>query len=151
MPGRRKPSRSRIDAEDDDAVGVLVRGEKERPGRVDAEPARCPSPRRDVLDESKGALGLVDGEHRDGVVSAVRGVEEPTARMRQDLGSAEFVADGDAVLEPICVRIAIAVKLTGIPRSTLYELIGAGELETVKLGRSTIIRYASLKRLFERR
>lgn len=67
------------------------------------------------------------------------------------LPASSFVADGDAVLEPICVRIATAVKLTGIPRSTLYELIGAGELETVKLGRSTFIRYASLKRLFERR
>lgn len=53
-------------------------------------------------------------------------------------------------VEPICVRIAAAVKLTGIGRSTLYELIKAGELETVKVGRSTFIRYASLKRLFEK-
>jgi len=52
--------------------------------------------------------------------------------------------------EPICVRIAAAVKLTGIGRSTLYELIKAGELETVKVGRSTFIRYVSLKRLFEK-
>jgi excisionase family DNA binding protein len=42
------------------------------------------------------------------------------------------------------------VKLTGIGRSTLYELIKAGELETVKVGRSTFVRYASLKRLFEK-
>lgn len=53
-------------------------------------------------------------------------------------------------IEPICVRISAAVKLTGIGRSTLYELIKAGELETVKVGRSTFIRYASLKRLFEK-
>jgi len=53
-------------------------------------------------------------------------------------------------LEPICVRIAVAVKLTGIGRSTLYELIAAGEIETVKVGRSTFIRYDSLKRLFEK-
>ena len=52
--------------------------------------------------------------------------------------------------EPICVRIAAAVKLTGISRSTLYELINASEVETVKVGRSTFIRYASLKRLFEK-
>ncbi|HEX2811887.1 MULTISPECIES: helix-turn-helix domain-containing protein [Sphingopyxis] len=50
----------------------------------------------------------------------------------------------------VCVRIAAAVKLTGIGRSTLYELIKAGELETVKVGRSTFVRYASLKRLFEK-
>jgi excisionase family DNA binding protein len=57
---------------------------------------------------------------------------------------------GDLPAEPICVRVATAVKLTGIPRSTLYELIGAGEIETVKIGRSTFILYASLKRLFEK-
>lgn len=57
----------------------------------------------------------------------------------------------DIPTEPICVRVATAVKLTGIPRSTLYELIGAGELETAKIGRSTFILYASLKRLFEKR
>lgn len=53
-------------------------------------------------------------------------------------------------LEPISVRIATAVKLTGICRSTIYELIGDGTLETVKIGRSTFILYPSLKRLFER-
>lgn len=52
--------------------------------------------------------------------------------------------------EPISIRIAAAVKLTGIGRSTLYEMINAGEIETAKIGRSTFIRYASLKRLFER-
>ncbi|RIV80350.1 helix-turn-helix domain-containing protein [Pelagerythrobacter aerophilus] len=57
--------------------------------------------------------------------------------------------DGGEALEPICVRIRTAVELTGIGRSTLYELINAGELETVKVGRSTFVIYASLKRLFE--
>ncbi len=52
--------------------------------------------------------------------------------------------------EPICVRVSVAVKLTGISRSTLYELIGEGQIESVKVGRSTFIRYESLKRLFER-
>ena len=53
-------------------------------------------------------------------------------------------------LEPISVRIATAVKLTGIGRSTLYELIGSGEIETVKIGRSTFIPYRSLKHLILR-
>ena len=52
--------------------------------------------------------------------------------------------------EPISVRVADAIKLTGIPRSTLYELIAAGAIDTVKIGRSTFILYASLKRLFEK-
>lgn len=55
-----------------------------------------------------------------------------------------------ADLEPISVRIATAVKLTGIGRSTLYELIGSGQIETVKIGRSTFIPYRSLKHLILR-
>lgn len=54
----------------------------------------------------------------------------------------------DAVaIEPLTVRIATAVKLTGISRSRLYELIQSGDLETVKVGRSTLIPFKSLKRL----
>lgn len=51
------------------------------------------------------------------------------------------------VVEPLTVRIATAVQLTGISRSRLYELIQSGELETVKVGRSTLIPYRSLKAL----
>ncbi|MCW0197391.1 MAG: helix-turn-helix domain-containing protein [Sphingopyxis sp.] len=67
-------------------------------------------------------------------------------------GSLSSVQDVFGILptEPIGVRVPVAVKLTGISRSTLYELIGAGEIEAVKVGRSTFIRYVSLKRLFDR-
>jgi excisionase family DNA binding protein len=50
-------------------------------------------------------------------------------------------------IEPLTVRISTAVQLTGISRSRLYELIQSGELETVKVGRSTLIPYRSLKTL----
>jgi excisionase family DNA binding protein len=50
-------------------------------------------------------------------------------------------------LEPLSVRIAAAVQITGISRSRLYELIQSGDLETVKVGRSTLIPYRSLKAL----
>ena len=50
-------------------------------------------------------------------------------------------------LEPITVRIPVAVQLTGIGRSKLYELIAAGEIETAKVGASTLITVASLRRL----
>ena len=49
--------------------------------------------------------------------------------------------------EPLTVRISAAVQLTGISRSRIYELIQSGELETVKIGRSTLIPYRSLKAL----
>ncbi|QJU59375.1 helix-turn-helix domain-containing protein [Sphingomonas sp. AP4-R1] len=49
--------------------------------------------------------------------------------------------------EPITVRIPAAIKMTGIGRSKLYELIKAGEIETVKIGSSTLIKVDSLQRL----
>lgn len=51
------------------------------------------------------------------------------------------------VIEPLTVRISTAVQLTGISRSRLYELIQSGDLITVKVGRSTLIPYKSLKAL----
>lgn len=36
--------------------------------------------------------------------------------------------------EPLAVRIPDAVRMTGIGRSKLYELIASGDLETIKIG-----------------
>lgn len=47
--------------------------------------------------------------------------------------------------DPISVRIVDAVRLTGLSRSKLYQLIAAGEIETAKVGRSTIIPVQSLR------
>lgn len=52
--------------------------------------------------------------------------------------------------EPITVRIPVAIKLTGIGRSKLYELIKSGDVETVKIGTATLVKVASLRRLTER-
>ncbi len=49
--------------------------------------------------------------------------------------------------DPITVRIHEAVRLTGISRSVLYELIRSGQLETVKVGRTTLVLYAALRAL----
>jgi excisionase family DNA binding protein len=54
------------------------------------------------------------------------------------------------VMEPIAVRILEAVRLTGIGRSKLYELIASGDIETVKIGSCTLIPMASLHGLIER-
>jgi len=60
----------------------------------------------------------------------------------------EAVAEQQALpTEPVSVRVAMAVRLTGIGRSTLYELIKSGEIETIKIGRSTLIPYRCLKKL----
>jgi hypothetical protein len=59
-------------------------------------------------------------------------------------------ADKPQVMEPIAVRILEAVRLTGIGRSKLYELIGSCDIETVKIGSCTLIPMASLHGLVER-
>ena len=55
-----------------------------------------------------------------------------------------------APMEPLAVRIPTAMQLIGVRRSTVYGLIKAGELRTVKLGRATLITMSSLRRLIER-
>ena len=54
------------------------------------------------------------------------------------------------LIEPLTVRIPVAVQLTGIGRSKLYELIKSGDVETVKIGTATLVTMASLRRLVER-
>ncbi|MBA4756618.1 MAG: helix-turn-helix domain-containing protein [Sphingobium sp.] len=52
--------------------------------------------------------------------------------------------------DPICVRVNEAARMIGVGRTKLYELIAAGEVETVKLGKATRITTASLHNLVRR-
>ena len=54
-------------------------------------------------------------------------------------------------IEPIAMRVPEACRYLGIGRSTLYVLIGEGEIEVIKLGSSTLVLTQSLKNLIERR
>ena len=54
-------------------------------------------------------------------------------------------------VEPICVRINDAARMIGVGRTKLYELIATGEVEVVKLGKSTRVMTASLRALVDRR
>jgi excisionase family DNA binding protein len=53
-------------------------------------------------------------------------------------------------IEPLTVRVPEALRLTGIGRSKLYELIKSGDVATVKIGTATLVRMASLRQLVER-
>ncbi len=66
---------------------------------------------------------------------------------RKRVAHEEIAAQQAVFIEPVSVRVSTAVKLTGLGRSTLYELIKSGEIETVKIGRSTLIPYRCLKKL----
>jgi excisionase family DNA binding protein len=52
--------------------------------------------------------------------------------------------------DPICVRVNDAARMIGVGRTKLYKLIAAGEVEAVKLGKSTRITTASLHELVRR-
>ncbi|WP_156839840.1 helix-turn-helix domain-containing protein [Novosphingobium aquimarinum] len=58
---------------------------------------------------------------------------------------------GQQPVEPICVRINDAARMIGVGRTKLYELISTGELETVKIGKSTRVTTASIHDLVKRR
>lgn len=54
-------------------------------------------------------------------------------------------------MEPISVRIPDAVRLTGLSRSRLYELLRSGEIDHAKVGSSTLIPVESLRRFIRTR
>jgi excisionase family DNA binding protein len=53
-------------------------------------------------------------------------------------------------VEPICVKVNDAARMIGVGRTKLYELIASGEIEAIKLGKSTRITAASLHELIMR-
>lgn len=53
----------------------------------------------------------------------------------------------NGTLEPLAVRVVVAAGLLGLGKTRIYELIEAGDLEVVKIGRSTLIPYRNLKKL----
>ena len=53
--------------------------------------------------------------------------------------------------DPISVRIPGAIRMTGMSRSRIYELMKSGEIEFVKVGGSTLIRVESRRAYIHRR
>ena len=53
-------------------------------------------------------------------------------------------------MEPITVTIEGAKALLGVGTTKLYELINAEEIQTVKLGRRTLVRVDSIRSLVDR-
>ena len=49
--------------------------------------------------------------------------------------------------ELISVRVPDAVRMTGLSRSRIYQLIASGDVEAAKVGRSTVVLVASLRSL----
>lgn len=49
--------------------------------------------------------------------------------------------------KPLSVPVKRACEILGIGNTTMYELIRQGRVETYKIGRRTLIKYASLEAL----
>lgn len=52
-------------------------------------------------------------------------------------------------MEPIATSINDTAKALGLGRTSIYLLIREGRLETIKLGRRTLVRIASIRRLLD--
>ena len=57
------------------------------------------------------------------------------------------LSSAEKQMEPYLASITDAQRALGIGRTTAYRLIDAGKLETVKIGRRTLIKIASIKAL----
>jgi len=50
-------------------------------------------------------------------------------------------------MDRLYVSVAEACRLVGLGRTTMYELIGAGRIESITIGRRRLINSASLQSL----
>ena len=50
-------------------------------------------------------------------------------------------------LSPEAVSVPDAARCIGVSRTRIYQMISAGELATVKIGRRRLVRLATLRRL----
>lgn len=48
---------------------------------------------------------------------------------------------------PLTISVNDALAMLGIGRTRFYELVAAGEIQTIKLGRRRLVQVASLQRL----
>lgn len=51
--------------------------------------------------------------------------------------------------DTITVKISVAVQITGIGRTKMYELIKDGQIEAVKVGTATLVPVDSLRRFLD--
>ena len=52
-------------------------------------------------------------------------------------------------MEALAVSVNDAAKVLGLGRTSIYSMIGNGQLEAFKLGRRTLIKTASIRRLVD--
>ena len=53
--------------------------------------------------------------------------------------------NSNANIEPVTVTIPVAVQISGLGRTKLYELLGQKKIKSITVGRRRLVFYASLK------
>jgi excisionase family DNA binding protein len=51
----------------------------------------------------------------------------------------------DTSFDPVTVTVPVALRLSGLGRTKLYELLASREIESVRVGKRRLIVFASLK------
>ncbi len=85
---------------------------------------------------------------REVLNALIRSMSEHRENRETTIDSSE--ASAVAVVEPLLLAMRDAARVLGIGRSTLYELIAAGEIEVVHIGRSARVPVAALHEFVER-
>ena len=52
-------------------------------------------------------------------------------------------------MDPLAISINETAKVLGLGRTSIYVMIGDGRLETFKLGRRTLVKTASIRRVVD--
>ena len=52
-------------------------------------------------------------------------------------------------MEPLAVSVNDAARVLGLGRTSIYAMIGDGRLEMLKLGRRTLVKTASIRRIVD--
>src|SRR3546814_3270511 len=80
-------------------------------------------------------------------IASCRAIARSTGRARESKMSARRLptkVEGAPHVEPITVRIPDTVRMTGLSKTKIYDLIASGEIEAAKVGRATVVFVASL-------
>src|SRR3546814_7743891 len=80
-------------------------------------------------------------------IASCRAIARSTGRARESTMSARRLptkVEGAPHVEPITVRIPDAVRMTGLSKTKIYDLIASGEVEAATVGGATVVFVASL-------
>ncbi len=74
-----------------------------------------------------------------------------TASSEPSFGTQVQARTAALAFAPLCVRVLVASRMLGVGKTTVYDLIESGEIDTIKIGRATLVTVASLQDFVVRR